>query len=98
MMCMSTNVIDAFLLRREGVVRCQWQRRVKYCLCCTSANQSEPDIVLLNKMWDKNGQRAPTSDRDKEKRRAWDAVVREASAIGWLCRPGVQVRTTAVWR
>ena len=40
MMCMSTNVIDAFLLRREGVFRCQWQRGVKYCLSHTSANQS----------------------------------------------------------
>jgi hypothetical protein len=48
-MCMGANLIDALLLRREGDSRCQWQRSVKYCLSCTSANQSEPGIVLLNK-------------------------------------------------
>lgn len=64
-MCMPTNVVDAFLLRREGVVRCQWQRRVmKYCLSCTSANQPEPDSVLFNKTCDKNGQRALVGDRE----------------------------------
>ena len=82
MMCMSTKVIDAFLLRREGVVRSQLQRRVKYCLSCTSANQSEPDIVLLNKTCDKNGQRAPVDDWEEVRRRAWDAVVQVAPRSG----------------
>jgi hypothetical protein len=81
-MCMRTNVIDAFMLRREGVVRCQWQWSVKYCLSCTSANQSEPDIVLLNKTWDKNGQRAPVDDRKTEQRRASDAVIQVAPRSG----------------
>lgn len=81
-MCMRTNVIDALLLRRERVVRCQWQRRLKYCLSCTSANQPEPDSVLLNTTCDKNGQRAPGCDGEEEKRRAWDVVVQVAPRPG----------------
>ena len=42
-MCMRANVVDAFLLGREGVVRYQW-RRVKHCLSCASANQPEPEV------------------------------------------------------
>ena len=45
MMCMSTNVLlDAFLLRREGVFRRSQRQswRMEYCLSCASANQSEP--------------------------------------------------------
>lgn len=82
MTCMSTNVIDAILLRREGVFRCQLRRMVKYCLHCASANQSEPDSVLLDKRWDKNGQRAPPEDRETMKSRAWDAVVQVAPRSG----------------
>lgn len=40
MMCMSANVIDALLLRREGVFRCQWQRRLKHCLVRGLANHA----------------------------------------------------------
>jgi hypothetical protein len=43
MMCIRANIVDAFLLRRERIVWCQWQRGLKYdCLSCTSANQSTP--------------------------------------------------------
>jgi hypothetical protein len=66
MMCMRrTNLVDAFLLRRERVFRSQWQRWLKYCLSCTSANQSAPDGVLLNKTCDNNGQRARVRDREE---------------------------------
>lgn len=87
-------MLDAFRLGRERVIRYQWQRWVKYCLSYASANQFEPGIVLLNKTWDKNGQRAPVGYRLEENERAWDAVVQSGSAIGWFCRPGVQERTT----
>jgi hypothetical protein len=83
-MCMRANVIDALLLRREGIVRCQLQRSVKYCLSCMSANQSEPGIALLNKTCDekKNRQRAPMGNGETKKRRAWDAVVQVAPRSG----------------
>jgi hypothetical protein len=81
MTCMSTNVmIDAFLLlRREGVFM---RRMLEDYVSGTSANQSTPDSVLLNKMCDKNGQRAPLNDRAKVERRAWDAVVQVAPRSG----------------
>jgi len=59
-MCMPTDmVIYTFLVRSKRVVR---QRRLEHCLSCTSANESEPDGVVLNKVCDKNGQRAPVGD------------------------------------
>jgi hypothetical protein len=57
-------MINAFLIR-ERVFRCQWQRIMEYCLSCTSANQSGPDILLLNEMCDKNRQRAPVEKRER---------------------------------
>lgn len=68
-------MIDAFLIR-EGIFRYQWQWIMEYCLSCTSANQSGPDIVLLSAMYDKNRQRA------REKGRAWGAVVQVAPRSG----------------
>jgi hypothetical protein len=79
---MGANALNVILLRREGVVRWQMQRSLEYCLSCKSANQSEPDIVLLDKMCDRNGQRAPVDDRETRKRRAWDAVVQVAPRSG----------------
>jgi hypothetical protein len=53
---------------------------------------------LLNKMWDKNEQRAPVGDRQTEKRRAWDVVVQVAPRSGGSadqvckCAPHAAVR------
>jgi hypothetical protein len=73
MMCMTTNLINAFLLR-VVIVRCQWQRWVEYCSAFELANQA-PVKVLLNRGCDKNEQRALVDDEGQEKRCAWDVVV-----------------------
>lgn len=70
-------VIYTFLIRRKRVVR---QRRLEHCLSCTSANESKPDDVVLNKVCDKNGQRAPVGDG--ENMRAWDVVAQVAPQSG----------------
>jgi len=75
MMCMRAHMINAFLLRRERVIRRQGQRGLEHCLCCTSANQSEADGVLLDMVWDKNRQGGPVGAREEKNRRAWDVVV-----------------------
>jgi hypothetical protein len=76
-MCMRTNMIDAFLVRREGIFRCQWQRGLQHCLSCTSANQPRPVGVLLNKTCDNNEQRARM--RDGELRMVGGDVVAQAA-------------------
>jgi hypothetical protein len=87
-MCMGANVFNVILLRREGVVRWQMQRSLEYCLSCMSANQSEPDIVLLDKTCDRNGQRAPVDDRETKR------SARGTQSYKWL-RDRVALQT---WR
>jgi hypothetical protein len=71
-------MINAFLIR-ERVFRCQWQRIMEYCLSCTSANQSGPDIVLLSETCD-NTDNVHRWRRRKD--RAWNAVVQVALQSG----------------
>jgi hypothetical protein len=66
-MCMRTHMIDAFLVGRERVFLCQWQRWLENCLSRASANHSGPASVLLNKTCDNNGQRARVRDREEIK-------------------------------
>jgi hypothetical protein len=53
-----------------------------------SANQSKPDIVLLDRMWDRNGQRAPVDDRETKR------SARGTQSYKWL-RDRVALQT---WR
>lgn len=91
MMCMSTNVLDAFLLRREAVLRCQWQMLLEYCLSTVSANQSGPLCVLLNKSVTKTDNVHPPTKNVRRKARVerCGTKLRDRVADG-----GVQERTT----
>jgi len=72
-MRMRADLIDALLLRRERVFRCQRQWWLQHCLSRTSANQRQLDSVLLNRTCDNNGQgaRLCKGRREKGARGTW---------------------------
>lgn len=89
MMCMTANLVNAFLLR-VVVIGCQWQRGVEYCSAFALANQA-PVRWLLNKRCDENEQRALGGRwRAGEKTR----VGRCRTGVAAIAQMGVQEYTT----
>ncbi|KAF2013021.1 hypothetical protein BU24DRAFT_453296 [Aaosphaeria arxii CBS 175.79] len=83
-------MVDAFWVRREGVFRCQWQRRrLEHCLCFCVSQSIRARPACVEQAWDKNGQRAPVDRGNARKKSARGGVVVQGAPRSGVWREGL---------